>query len=71
MTRFLLLLLAIVGGLALAISLIFRMLKSLFGGNQSVGGRAKKNKDEEIVYKKDNIVVLKGEAGKANNDGKE
>ncbi|MGA2297102.1 MAG: hypothetical protein ABSG15_06110 [FCB group bacterium] len=68
MLRLFLFFLIIISGIVLILSMISKSIRTFFSSftgpvSQSNNNKTKKNKDE-IVYQKDDIVVLKGDAGK-------
>ena len=67
MTKFFLFILLIVIGSIIGITYIFRKIQKFFKPFQdpsSVNKSKKANSKEQVVYQKDDVVVLKGEAGK-------
>ncbi|MCX6156177.1 MAG: hypothetical protein NT007_18665 [Candidatus Kapabacteria bacterium] len=73
MTKFLIILLLILGGIIFGITYILKFIQNVFSsitGTQSVNGKKNRSKTDngEVIYNKDEIVVLKGEAGKKKAD---
>ncbi len=54
----------------LLVSGFMKKLRGIFGGSLNQSHPQGMQKEEEVVYKKDNVVILKGEAGKQKDDGK-
>ena len=70
MTKFLILILVIVIIVYLVVSSVLRFIARIFPGFVKVNLKQPKEKrtsSDNVVYKKDNVVVLKGEAGKKEN----
>jgi hypothetical protein len=65
MTKFLLIILIFIGIIILFFSYIFKSLRRIFNpGNFSVNTRENnyEKNEEKIIYKKNDIIVLKGDA---------
>jgi hypothetical protein len=70
MVRILFILLVLIIGIAFAISYIKRFVnkfKNIFIPDLSNGEKTGKEEGGQVVYKKDDVVVLKGDAGKNKN----
>ena len=71
MTKLLLILLIIVGGTLIALNYVSKKFKSFLESIISPGkmnSRKKTKKEDEILYQKDDIVILRGEADDKPND---
>ncbi len=75
MIKFLMILLGIFLVIFLAIGWVIKKVKSLFmpfqqqsaGSSQQSASQQKQNTEPSVIYKKDDVVVMKGDAGKKNN----
>ena len=69
MTKFIIILLAIVGLILMVYFWMKKKIRSLFGGfnpnedNSSADQRQRDENNGEVLYDKDDVVVMKGEAG--------
>lgn len=79
MLKFLLILLIVFIAIIIGLRIVFKkFISSFLGANREQGGSFRQNPNEEaerrkrddIIYDKDNVVVLKGEAGKNRKDPK-
>jgi hypothetical protein len=72
MTKFLLLLFAIFALAIIGLTYIFKKVRGFFSmfspPSDRTGKAARRTEDAEVVYDQDDVVVLKGEAGKKKND---
>jgi len=63
--RFLIIFIVIVSAIMILVSFFFKFLRNFFGiFTKSAVNDKPKNEKNNVIYEKDDIVVLKGEAGK-------
>lgn len=71
MLKFIIILLIIIALILLGLSALFKKVRNLFDINQyTQNAQNNKKNDDDIVYRKDDVVVLKGEA-KKNKDNRD
>ena len=71
MTKLLVILLLIIGGTLIALNYVSKKFKSFLENIVSPGkmnSSKKSTKEDEVLYKKDDIVILRGEADNKSDD---
>ena len=64
MVKFFVILLAIFVGILIVFTYILKKIRSFFGQFQDLSAKSNIRRSEEnVIYKSDDVVVLKGEAG--------
>ena len=74
MTKFLIIFLLVALLIFIGVSVVFKFIKRLFSPfmpEDSQKSAKSRDKDEEILYRKDDVVVMRGEAKKDDKSGED
>ncbi len=67
MTRFFLIVLLIIGGFFIVVWIVFKNIRNFLTSlspKQNINTKRKNEESGQVIFKKDDIIVLKGEANK-------